>query len=252
MLFRALLIRMCRLVPGVGAGFGGVSGSEPGSKISFPKYPGLLELLSKLLASTEGTITEGTDIITERIFPALELIGEKIPTFPDNYDTMLCDLVREHLKSPVWGIREHAARVYASLLNRTEILEDVRHLVDRLQGNVTENFVHGTALCVRYALRRFAATTHVFWNCKYSDLPRSSGSILMNTAHADSILSTVRHVLATVFPVARSPFTATVLVEILNDALERSFEASTEGMILFCLLSGSMLICDRPNCPCYQ
>ncbi|KAJ5123735.1 hypothetical protein N7448_009832 [Penicillium atrosanguineum] len=214
MLFRALLIRMCRLIPGVGAGFGGISGSEPGSKISFPKYPGLLELLSKLLASTEGTITEGTGIITERIFPALELIGEKIPTFPDNYDTLLCDLVREHLKSPVWGIREHAARVYASLLNRTNILEDVRSLVDQLQGNATENLIHGTSLCVRYALRRFAATTDVFWK-----------------SHANDLLATVRHVLATVFPVAKSPFTATALVEILNDTLERSFEACTEDRI---------------------
>jgi hypothetical protein len=170
MLFRALLIRMCRLVPGVGAGFGDSSGAEPGSKISFPKYPGLLELLSKLLASTEGNVTEGTDIITERIFPALELIGEKIPTFPDNYDTLLCDLVLEHLKSPVWGIREHAARVYASLLNRTNILKDVRRLVDLLQGNFSENYVHGTALCVKYSLRRFAATTDVFWSCKKPDL----------------------------------------------------------------------------------
>jgi hypothetical protein len=43
------------------------------------------------------------------------------------------------------------------------------------------------------------------------------------------MLATVSHVLATVFPVAKSPFTATVLVEILNDALERSFEAGIEG-----------------------
>ncbi|KAJ5669950.1 Armadillo-like helical [Penicillium maclennaniae] len=153
MLFRALLIRMCRLVPGVGAGFGGISGSEPGSKISFPKYPGLPDLLSKLLASTKGTVTEGTDIITERIFPAL-------------------------------------------------------------RGNATENLVHGISLCVRYALRRFAATTDVFW-----------------TSHADEILATVRHVLATLFPVAKSPFTATALVEILSDTLERSFEACTEDRL---------------------
>lgn len=167
MLFRALLIRMCRLIPGIGSGFGGISGSEPGSKISFPKYPGLLELLSKLLTSTEGAATtEGTDIVTERIFPALELIGEKIPTFADNDETFLCGLVLEHLKSPVWGIREHAARVYASLLTRTNILEDVRHPVNLLQGDVTENCVHGTILCVQYSLRRFAATTDVFWICK--------------------------------------------------------------------------------------
>jgi hypothetical protein len=166
MLFRALLTRMCRAMPNTGGGFGGDSGSEPGSQISFQKYPGLLELLANLLATSEGATAEGTDIITERIFPALELIGEKIPTPEDNNDAMLCGLVSEHFKSPVWGIREHAARVYASLLTRANILKDVHDLTNGLSGQVTENFVHGTILCVRFALRRFAATTDNFWNCE--------------------------------------------------------------------------------------
>ena len=48
-------------------------------------------------------------------------------------------------------------------------------------------------------------------------------------AHLDNIVSTIRQVLATVFPVARSPFVAATLVDILNDALERSFQANIEG-----------------------
>jgi len=172
MLFRALLTRMCRAMPNTGGGFGGDSGSEPGSQISFPKYPGLLELLSSLLTTSEGSAAEGTEIITERIFPALELIGEKIPTLADSNDTTLCDLVSEHFKSPVWGIREHAARVYASLLSRTNILTDILGLVNRLRGPVTENYVHGTVLSVRFSLRRYAATTDVYWTCE---------SIKMNT-----------------------------------------------------------------------
>ncbi|KAJ5701019.1 hypothetical protein N7493_012065 [Penicillium malachiteum] len=211
MLFRALLFRMCRATVGSTAGFGGVSGAEPGSKISFPKYPGLLELLSTLLAPTEGTTVEGTDIVTERIFPALELIGEKIPTSNDEYDTTLRNLVVQHFNSPVWGIREHAAKVYASLLTRSNILNDARALVDTLHGEVSQNSLHANILCIQYALRRFADSTDVFW-----------------ASHSYEILLTVHRVTNMALPLAKSPFVATALVEIMNDTLERSFKIGIE------------------------
>ncbi|KAJ5720693.1 uncharacterized protein N7483_008627 [Penicillium malachiteum] len=214
MLFRALLFRMCRATVGSTAGFGGVSGAEPGSKISFPKYPGLLELLSTLLAPTEGTTVEGTDIVTERIFPALELIGEKIPTSNDQDDTTLRSLVVQHFNSPVWGIREHAAKVYASLLTRRDILKDARALVDILNGEISQNYLHANILCIQYSLRRFADSTDVFW-----------------ASHIDEILFTVHRVINMALPLAKSPFVATALVEIMNDTLERSFEAGIEAQV---------------------
>lgn len=166
MLFRALLTRMCRLITGSNLGFGGTSGSEPGARISFQKYPGLVQLLSSLLASP-GANQDGDEdnaVLTERVFPALELIGEKVPTYAGPDEMILRQLVREQLKSPVWGIREHAARVYASLLDRSDILGEVRALLDIDQDVKTQNFVHGKALCVRFALRRLASSSLLDWN----------------------------------------------------------------------------------------
>ncbi|KAJ5742420.1 uncharacterized protein N7511_011439 [Penicillium nucicola] len=213
MLFRALLTKMCRAIPGAGPGFGGSSGSEPGSRIAFPKYPGLLELLSGLLTTTQGEAAEGTEIITERVFPALELVGDKVPS-NDGTDEMLRDLVIAHLSSPVWGVREHAARVYASLLSRTNIPQTLRELV-ALPSNITENYVHGVAMCVRYALRRYAASTDAFW-----------------TSNLDGLLSTLRTVLKALFHVGKSPTVAAELVEILVETLGRAIEGHSEAMVI--------------------
>ncbi|KAJ5835407.1 Armadillo-like helical [Penicillium robsamsonii] len=214
MLFRALLTKMCRVIPGAGPGFGGNSGSEPGSRITFPKYPGLLELLSGLLTTTQGEAAEGTEIITERVFPALELVGDKVPNLDDPTDEMLRGLVLEHLSSPVWGVREHAARVYASLLTRQHIPDDLCTLV-KLPSKITENYVHGVALCVRYALRRYSFTTDDFW-----------------TSNLDGLFTTLRTVLEVLFHVGKSPTVAGELVEILNGTLERAIQAQSEDQVI--------------------
>lgn len=169
MLFRAILIRICRATPGAGLGFGGDSGSEPGARVSFEKYPGLLQLLSRLLEperSIQGSEYGDSTMVTERVFPALELIGEKMPVTVYNVDDDLTirRLVLEQFKSPIWGIREHSARVYASLLNVPNILSEIRTLLDVDREVVTQNYVHGKALCIRFALGRFAFAHNVYWN----------------------------------------------------------------------------------------
>ncbi|KAF4266943.1 hypothetical protein KXV68_002181 [Aspergillus fumigatus] len=214
MLFRALLTRMCRLLTGANFGFGGSSGSEPGARISFHKYPGLLELLSNLLVPKDKKQDSQFDdhgIVTERVFPALELIAEKIPSVSDDDDVLLRNLVREQLKSPVWGIREHSARVYASLLKRADILIEIQALLEVERGLETQDFLHGKALCAKYALRRFASISLPFWN-----------------NHLNEVASVIQDIFATLFHSAHSPFVATTLIEILNDALEKSIESGAE------------------------
>ncbi|KAJ5943687.1 hypothetical protein N7516_003855 [Penicillium verrucosum] len=214
MLFRALLTKMCRVIPGAGPGFGGNSGSEPGSRITFPKYSGLLELLSGLLTTTPGEAAEGTEIITERVFPALELVGDKVPSLDDPTDEMLRGLVLGHLSSPVRGVREHAARVYASLLTRQKIPEELCTLIT-LPSKITENYVHGVALCVRYALRRYSFTTDDFW-----------------ISNLDILFTTLRTVLGFLFRVGKSPTVASELVEILNGTMERAIQAKSENQVI--------------------
>lgn len=169
MLFRALLTRMCRT--GTGLGFGGVSGSEPGGRVSFGKYPGLIELLSGLLTSKERNSAEHGDhaIITERAFPALELLAEKVPNAYLIDDDMLRGLVLEQLKSPVWGMREHAARVYSSLMNPTNILQNVQELLDIDQDSKSQDYLHGKALAIKYALRRLSMAYFALWKGSLSE-----------------------------------------------------------------------------------
>ncbi|KAL2825227.1 putative death-receptor fusion protein-domain-containing protein [Aspergillus cavernicola] len=214
MLFRALMNRMCR---NDFQGFGGKSGSEPGARVSFQKYPGLVELLSNLLVPPQKEDEPGqadTAMVTERVFPALELIAEKIPNAADTGDAMLLALIREHLKSPVWGIREHAARVYASLLDRSDILEEIQTLINARDAE-TQNYLHGESLCIRYALRRFAFTPSAFWN-----------------EHIGEVKSTIKAVFVASYPDARSPFVTTTLLEMLSDVVERSIESEAEAKIV--------------------
>ncbi|KAE8356377.1 putative death-receptor fusion protein-domain-containing protein [Aspergillus coremiiformis] len=215
MLFRALLTRMCR--KGTGLGFGGSSGSEPGSRISFQKYPGLIQLLSDLLSSSDARNNAAYGdhaMVTERVFPALELIAEKIPNVYDTDDAMLLGLVREQLKSPVWGIREHAARVYASLLNRPGILKDIQTLLEIDRDSKSQDYLHGKALSIKYALRRFGSASLSFWN-----------------EHISAVCASLRQIFATLFPVAESPYVANTLLEILSESAEKSFESGTEDKI---------------------
>ncbi|KLJ08624.1 hypothetical protein EMPG_15944 [Blastomyces silverae] len=222
MLFKALMNRMCRFKAGCSAGLGGSSGSEPGSRIVFQKYPGLIELLGQLLQDPIPNEEQETSsqswelsIKTERVFPALELIGEKVPSFSGEEEKLLRNFVFEQFKSPVWGIREHSARIYASLLGHEEIPATVCELSTVPHGSISQNQIHGTALCIRYALQRLWVSSSGYWL-------DGSGSTLL----------TVKKVIQNLFSYARSPFVQATLVEILNDVIEAGVRCGLEATVI--------------------
>jgi hypothetical protein len=161
---------MCRLLPGTKLGFGGASGSDAGMRIPFQKYPGLVQLLSRLLTSADETQTprgESASTETERVFPALELIAEKIPSSSGDDDAQLRKLVLRQMTSTIWAVREYAARVYASLLRPTQTLDEIHSLGDHVNIS-SQNYIHGKLLCIRFALLRLWFSAHGYWRSAYS------------------------------------------------------------------------------------
>lgn len=156
--------RMCKRTNGMGFGFSGVSGTESNMTISFQKHEGLTQLMAQLLTaadearstynkrqSEKGSLTSDE---TEKVFPALEIIAEKIPSTDDDDDALLRDLVMRHVKSTIWAVRDQSARVYASLLRTNDILSSINTILDSNVAALSQIYIQGRLLCIRYALLR--------------------------------------------------------------------------------------------------
>lgn len=163
MLFHALMNRMCRRISGARLGFSGASGCDPNMTISFQKYEGLTQQIAQLLTSADearssnnnqpvkGTLASNE---TEKVFPALEILAEKIPSTVDEDDVLLRELVLCHAKSTIWAVRDQSARVYASLLRPSVFLSSIHTLLNSDITTLSQSHMHGNLLCIRYALRR--------------------------------------------------------------------------------------------------
>ncbi|KZZ95080.1 HEAT repeat protein [Ascosphaera apis ARSEF 7405] len=222
MLFRALMIRMCRSGGG-SKGFGGSSGAEPGGRVVFENWKEIVPLLETLLKEEEKEVAknEAVDmrlgeltISTERVFPALELIGEKVPAALGKGDTALRDLVAKQFASPVWGIRDQAARIYASLIRVVEIPTVIDEFVSVDLTGKSENELHGRALCIRYALARVWHSTHGHWR---HDL--------------ETCLDIVLKVFSKYFRDNQAPFVLATVLEILNDAMIGLVKCGQESLV---------------------
>ena len=155
MLFKSLLNR-------VTSGSGSESlrqsdGHRRYATATFEKFPSLSSLLIRLLQKSV-TGEEGHPAASERElgFPAIQMI-ERIGILPDDRQTV-SELLSQHLESPLWIIRENAAKALSSLTK-------LSHIIDAVEGLLTKAFsqqnrLHGLLLCLEFMLKERSDLSH--------------------------------------------------------------------------------------------
>ncbi|WEW57008.1 hypothetical protein PRK78_002467 [Emydomyces testavorans] len=240
MLFRALINRMSCPTPESRRGVFTMPGSESNHTVPFEKYRGLVPLLSKLLDTPlseaqsrelEASGESDLSILTERVFPALELIGNKAPSLPSSEDEILRRLALSHLSSPVWGIRDHSARTYVSLVKRTELLQTAQEFLVSGTQPQTPNEVHGRLLCMKYLLQKLWELPCGYWRRAY-DLLLCAEHKLNDLDNLEDAMATIEKLFKDHFSLQLAPHTQACFFEILGDALQASVVCGKEDAIL--------------------
>ncbi|KAK6207536.1 HEAT repeat protein [Colletotrichum tabaci] len=131
------------------------------TRLQYHKYPILPSVLLNLLRSGREVMkptTLGSTIAAESVFPALDIVRRAGP--PDASRDELYDLVAGYLASPVWHVREMAARALCSfLLKDDDWVAAAAAIVDASLAAVPasrNNHIHGALLTVKAVFERLS------------------------------------------------------------------------------------------------
>ena len=125
------------------------------SLLTYEKYPNLPDLLLRLLcqdpAKTQaiGSVPHPT-VQAQRVFPTLEVI-ERFG-IPSQHQGPILNALHYYNESPIWPIREKAAKTMALIVDESGIVEEVMSLL--APNWVTQNALHGRLLRLRFLLAR--------------------------------------------------------------------------------------------------
>ncbi|OLN81632.1 hypothetical protein CCHL11_05577 [Colletotrichum chlorophyti] len=129
------------------------------TRLQYHKYPVLPGVLLNLLRSGRDVMKPGTSTVAaESVFPALDIIRRAGP--PDDARAELYDLVAGYLASPVWHVREMAARALCSFLLKDDdwvaATEDI--ITESLAAAPASrnNNLHGGLLTIKAVFERLA------------------------------------------------------------------------------------------------
>jgi hypothetical protein len=127
------------------------------NRIPYHRYPNLPQVLVSLLKSGHQTIglTSKGSSAAESVFPALDIIRRAGP--PELLRDELQVNVAKYLASPVWHVRELAARTLCSCLLHKDWFSIVQGIFGEALsegGTVKQNHVHGVLLASKFALER--------------------------------------------------------------------------------------------------
>lgn len=125
-----------------------------------------LGIAFKLLDTGQRSEVESPELV----FAGLDLIGRI--AIPANLLTETREEILLHLSSPIWIIREHAARLYASQVPEAEALATAIHLLKSMTLN-NQNRSHAVLLCSRELLGKHASASLPFAKAKLLELDRA-------------------------------------------------------------------------------
>ncbi|KAK0766713.1 hypothetical protein N5P37_000440 [Trichoderma harzianum] len=154
------------------------------NRIPYHRYPNLPTVLESLLKSGHKMVTSANATSSaESVFPALDIIRRAGP--PDLLRDEIQVHVAAYLLSPVWHVREIAARTLCSCLLHDKWLGVVQDLIHKSLNDKTvnrQNHVHGVLLSLKFLVERFG---EVAPDRLIADLPELTA--FLESSHIDSI-----------------------------------------------------------------
>lgn len=129
------------------------------NRIAYHRYPSLPAALRNLLKSGHETLaqTAATASAAESVFPALDIIRRAGP--PELLRDEIQVHVAVYLSSPVWHVRELAARTLTSCLLHDKWLQTIRSIFRDADASKTgnrQNHIHGVLLALKYVIERLS------------------------------------------------------------------------------------------------
>ena len=119
------------------------------SPLTYERFPILPKLLLRLLYHH---FDESSSILyAQRVFPALEIVERfGVPTV---HREEILRAIEHHRASPIWSIREKAAKAFGMIMEADDALNEMRKMihVSKIQS---QNQIHGRLLSLRVVFVR--------------------------------------------------------------------------------------------------
>jgi len=129
------------------------------TRIAYHKYPTLPHALLSLLESgIEAMAPNTTAAGADAVFPALDIVRRAGP--PDEIRDDLYRHIVKYLCSPVWHVREMAARTLCSCLLHDKWIEAIGTILQEAKADKSTNrlnSLHGSQLVLKFTIEKFAA-----------------------------------------------------------------------------------------------
>lgn len=136
------------------------------NRIHYHRYPNLPAVLKNLLQSghkilDQSATSNAGSAAAESVFPALDIIRRAGP--PDLLRDEIQVDVAAYLSSPVWHVRDMAARALCSCLLHERWLGAIKEIINTAmndQSKNKQNRIHGVLLALKFVIERLNEVAH--------------------------------------------------------------------------------------------